>query len=168
MRKQVGNFDLFKETVDKLDGDGALLMASNFLNPMTIGWGTLGIIWGKPVILILVRSSRYTWGLMEKSEFFSVSFFSDEYSRELEYCGTKSGRKVNKLEDCKFHAADGVNSPALFIEESEFHYECRIIHKTPVDPANLSPEVLDKYYGAGDDYHTVYYGEILGTYVKEG
>jgi flavin reductase (DIM6/NTAB) family NADH-FMN oxidoreductase RutF len=167
MRKQIGNFDLFKETVDKLDGDGALLMASNFLNPMTIGWGTLGVMWGKPVFLIMVRSSRYTWGLMEKSDFFSVSFFSDEYGRELEYCGTKSGRKVNKLEDCKFHALDGVNSPTLFIEESDFHYECRIIHKTVADPSTLSPDVLDKYYSPGDDYHTVYYGEILGTYVKE-
>jgi flavin reductase (DIM6/NTAB) family NADH-FMN oxidoreductase RutF len=168
MRKQIGNFDLFKETVDKLDGDGALLMASTYLNTMTIGWGTLGVIWGRPVFLVMVRQSRYSWGLMEKSELFSVSFFSEAYGRELEYCGTKSGRKVNKLEDCKFHASDGIISPSLYIEESDFHYECRIIHKTPVDPASLNPDLMKRYYHPGNDYHTVYYGEILGTFLKEG
>ena len=168
MRKQVGNFDLFKETVDKLDNDGALLMASTHLNAMTIGWGTLGLMWGKPVFLVMVRPSRFTWGLMEKSEYFSVNFFSPDYERELEYCGTKSGRKVNKLADCKFNTNDGIISPVLYIDESEFHYECRIIHKTPVDPLTLSPEILKKYYHPDNDYHTVYYGEILGTFLNEG
>ena len=59
MRKQAGIFDLFKETTDQLDGDGAVLLAGTPPNPMTIGWGTLGIIWGKPVFQVYVRPSRY-------------------------------------------------------------------------------------------------------------
>ena len=42
-------------------------------NFMTIGWGTLGIIWGLPIWVVLVRRSRYTFGCIEHSRCFSVN-----------------------------------------------------------------------------------------------
>ena len=28
-------------------------------NPMTIGWGPLGVLWGKPIYTVFVSSSRF-------------------------------------------------------------------------------------------------------------
>jgi hypothetical protein len=55
MRKQVELSDVLNETLDKLDGNGILLVAGNPPNPMTIGWGTIGHIWSKQVINVMVR-----------------------------------------------------------------------------------------------------------------
>jgi flavin reductase (DIM6/NTAB) family NADH-FMN oxidoreductase RutF len=166
MRKQAGIFDLFKETTDQLDGDGALLLAGSPPNPMTIGWGMLGIIWGKPVLQVYVRPTRYTFGLMELSTEFSVNFFSKSYGKELAVCGTRSGRDTDKMAQCGFHSEKGVVIKAPFIHESIFHYECRIIHKNRLDPETLDRKIIKRYYPK-KDFHMVYFGEILGTFVSE-
>ena len=44
MRKKVGVFDCFQETVVKIGSGGALLVAGEKGNPMTIGWGTVSRI----------------------------------------------------------------------------------------------------------------------------
>lgn len=31
-------------------------------NTMTIGWMTAGIIWGKPIVTVLIRPSRHSFG----------------------------------------------------------------------------------------------------------
>jgi hypothetical protein len=44
MRKQVELSEVLNETLEKLDGDGILLVAGNPPNPMTIGWSTISTI----------------------------------------------------------------------------------------------------------------------------
>ena len=166
MHKQTGIFDLFKETTDQLDGDGALLIAGQPPNPMTIGWGTMGIIWGMPVMQVYVRPTRYTYGLMEAATEFSVCFLPKEQGRELAICGTQSGRDTDKMAMCGFRAEKGILIRTPFIQGSSFHYECRIVHKHPLDPETLDRKVIRRYYPK-KDFHMVYYGEILGTFVNE-
>ena len=36
-------------------------------NAMTIGWGSLGFAWGKPILTVMVRESRFTYPLLEQS-----------------------------------------------------------------------------------------------------
>jgi len=166
MRRQTGIFDLFEETTDKLNNDGALLVAGVPFNVMTIGWASLGIVWGKPVFQVFVRPTRYTFEYMERSSEFSVCFFSEEYGKELAICGTKSGRDTDKIATCRFHMEKGILIPTPDVRESMFHYECRILHKHRLDPATLSRDIIEKYYPKSD-FHMVYYGEILGTYINE-
>ena len=66
MREKVGNFEFFKETMESMSSGGLLLVAGTKGNPMTIGWGTVGIIWHLPVFVVLVRPSRYTFEFMEQ------------------------------------------------------------------------------------------------------
>ena len=55
------------ETILKVLAKGAFLTtaAGGRHNTMTIGWGALGNIWGKPVFTVMVRHSRYTHELIE-------------------------------------------------------------------------------------------------------
>ena len=48
---------------------GILLTTSDAgkVNTMTIGWGTLGIEWGKPIFVAYVRESRYTREFLDKT-----------------------------------------------------------------------------------------------------
>ncbi len=167
MRIEIGTFEAFEETMEKMRGDGILLVAGVPPNPMTIGWGTLGYIWSRPVVQVLVRPTRYTFGLMEDSQAFTVNILSDKYKEEIMLCGTRSGQDVNKAEACGFNMTKGESTTAFYIQESTIHYECRIIHKHRLDPSTLDPAIIEQYYPTRD-FHIVYYGEIVGVFRDEG
>jgi flavin reductase (DIM6/NTAB) family NADH-FMN oxidoreductase RutF len=163
MRKKVDLYEAFSETLDKLDSDGILLVAGNPPNPMTIGWSTIGHIWNKAIMNVLVRPVRHTFQLMESGGDFSVCILPDQYRKELKLCGTRSGRDINKLEVCNLHIEKCSKVNSFFISESIIHFECRTVHKHFLDPATLDPAICKRYYPE-KDYHMVYYGEILGIY----
>jgi flavin reductase (DIM6/NTAB) family NADH-FMN oxidoreductase RutF len=163
MRTEVELFDVFHETLDKLAGDGILLVAGDPPNPMTIGWGTIGHIWNKQIITVMVRPVRHTFNLMESVKDFSVCVLPDQYRKQLSTCGTKSGRDMNKMELCNLTAEKCIKADASFIAESTIHLECRIVHKHFLDPATLDAAFIKRHYPM-NDYHMVYYGEILGVY----
>jgi len=54
--------DYFAQTIQRMREDGLLLVtlgADGKANVMTIGWGTMGSIWSRPVFIVLVRPSRH-------------------------------------------------------------------------------------------------------------
>ena len=163
MRKEIGISECYTETLEHLQGNGILLLAGDPPNPMTIGWATIGNLWSKLVFIVLVRPTRFTFGLMEKNQEFSVNILSSEFNKEIAVCGTESGRDVNKIEKCGFTLEKGIKISKPFISQSELHYECRIIHKHRLDAEFLSPKIIDRYYPARD-FHMEYYGEIMGIF----
>jgi len=56
-----------------------------------------------------------------------------------------------------------VNCP--IIKECPISYECRVVNRNNVIPANLFPDISPEYYPQGD-YHRVYFGEILTAYKR--
>ena len=61
-------------------------------NTMTISWGGLGTLWSRPVATVYVKPVRYTYHFLEKNDYFTVSFFPEEYKKDLGILGSKSGR----------------------------------------------------------------------------
>ncbi len=165
MRKQVELSEVLQETLDNLDGKGILLVAGDPPNPMTIGWGTVGLIWNKQIMTVMVRPVRHTFSLMESAKDFSVCILPEEYHKELNLCGTQSGRDINKLEVCKLNIEKCSKVDSFFISESMIHYECRMVHKHFLDPATLDPAITKRFYPK-KDFHRIYYGEIVGIFRK--
>jgi len=165
MNTKINPFAAYHETIEKLSGEGVLIVAGDPPNPMTIGWGTLGVIWGMPVFTVLVRPTRYTFQLMESSPEFSVNVLPDEFSKQLSFCGTRSGRNIDKIKECGFTMLTGIEISTPFINEAIIHYECRMVEKNKLDPDTLDLQVIKRYYPL-KDFHTVYYGEIVGVYRK--
>jgi flavin reductase (DIM6/NTAB) family NADH-FMN oxidoreductase RutF len=163
MRKEVNVTTVFDEIMEKLKGSGVILMAGDPPNPMTIGWGTFGFIWGKLIFTVLVRPSRFTYSRMESSDEFTVNLMPDVFSRQLSLCGTRSGRDVDKIAICGFRLGNGIQVKTPHIRESSIHFECKIIHKHDLLKETLEMEILKKYY-PGNDLHRVYYGEIVGVF----
>ena len=132
------------------------------INTMTIGWATIGIMWHKPVFMVAVRSSRHTFGIIERADDFTVSIPSDNMKKEIMFCGTKSGRDFNKFEECNLSTEESrqVSTPVIRIPGR--HYECRIVYKTPMSPEFLDGKLEELY--PEKDYHTLYFGQILACY----
>lgn len=148
--------------------DGAFLtvQAGDALNIMTIGWASMGFIWGRPVMTVLVRKSRHTFGIIERSPDFTVSVPLVDMREELEICGTQSGRKVDKLKKCGLELLPAVKVRTPVLNISGIHFECRKVYTSPMDPARLVDAYKHLY--PDKDYHTLYFGEIVYCYSKDG
>ena len=132
-------------------------------NCMTVSWGSIGMMWGKPVAVAVVRPSRHTYSFMEKYPDFSLCVFPESQRKALQYCGSHSGRDVNKPKECGLTpiALPGLGAPGY--EEAELILGCRKLYYGDFDPAHfLSPDIEPNYKGG--DYHRMYYGEILGAW----
>ena len=167
MAKVEANYtDYLKET-NKMLGHGGLLLASQDAegkpNAMTIGWGTVGIIWGKPIFVVLVRPSRYTYDLIEITGDFTVNVPTPEMADEVSYFGSVSGRDHDKFKEKGLTATPGKKVKSPIVEECAIHYECKVVHKNDVIPDELAPEIRAGAYPKGD-FHRIYFGEILAVY----
>lgn len=168
MYKEATFSELSREVLEQLS-KGAFLTVRDCekTNTMTIGWGALGYMWGKPVFIAMIRDSRYTFELIEKAHDFTVSFPSKgEMKGELAFCGTKSGRDYDKFKECSIKVRDGGTTLAPIIEGCKLFLECKTVYKQPMLKENLDKEVRDKWY-KDEDYHTIYYGEINKAYIFE-
>ena len=98
------------------DKKWALVTAGDIsdFNAMTISWGGMGTLWGKPVATVYVKPVRYTHEFMENNDYFTISFFEEEYRGALKVMGTKSGRDCNKVEESRLTPVRiGVTSSAM-------------------------------------------------------
>lgn len=152
------------EGVMKQIKQGAFLTVKSgeVLNTMTIGWATIGYAWKKPIMMVMVRDSRHTFGVIEKAADFTVSVPSADMKKEIAFCGTKSGRDVDKFKECGFKAAPSRQVASPILQIPGIHFECRIVYKNAVDPARLTRD-YDSIYPE-KDYHTLYFGEIQACY----
>ena len=135
-------------------------------NTMTIGWGSIGVIWRKPVFTVLVRHSRYTHELLEKSREFTVSIPFGTMNSELSLCGTKSGRDTDKIAAAGLTAIPGKKLNTPVIKGCKLHYECKVVATQELPAETLTAEINAGCYPDGD-YHTMYIGEITASYLTE-
>ncbi|MBR2180810.1 MAG: flavin reductase family protein, partial [Oscillospiraceae bacterium] len=83
--------------------DWTLITAGNVdsYNMMTANWLGVGYLWMKHVAFVFIRPTRYTYEFTEKLDEMSLNFFTEDYREVLNLCGKKSGREINKPEECK-------------------------------------------------------------------
>lgn len=146
--------------------DWLLLTSGDFstgnYNAMTISWGSLGVIWNRPFVQVVVRPQRYTYEFIERYDTFTVCAFPRQYHQALSLLGVKSGRDSNKITEAGLTpcAVPHVQAPA-FVEAS-LVFECRKIYWHDFDPARFLDPAIHKNYPI-KDYHRSYYGEILAV-----
>ena len=92
--------ELKENIFDMIGTQWMLVTAGNKekVNTMTASWGGAGIMWGKPVVWIGIRHSRYTKEFVDREAGFSLTVFGEEYKKMLSYMGTVSGRDEDKIE----------------------------------------------------------------------
>ena len=178
MKKMIDAFD-YAGVICREMKRGILLTtkADDKVNTMTIGWGKIGIEWGKPIFIAYVRESRYTKQMLEANGEFTVNVPVNAIdSKILGYCGTKSGRDTDKIADMglTLEEPDMISVPG--IRELPLTLECRVIYQQKQDLNAIPAEILTRYYpeaeegvfaGEKRDFHYAYYGEIVSAYLIE-
>lgn len=128
-------------------------------NSMTIAWGSLGTMWSRPFVQVVVRPSRYTFEFMNNAESFTLSSFPEERRGDLTVCGARSGRDGDKLADTSLSPVESKMVSAPAFKEADLVFECRKIYWQDFDPSRFTDEIRKHYESA--DYHRVFFGEIV-------
>ena len=137
----------------------ALITAGNRedYNMMSASWGFAGEMWGNDSIAVVVRPQRYTMDYIDKSDYFTVSFYGDNKAIH-KVCGTKSGREVDKTKETGL-------TPVLS-EKYVYFKEARMVLivkkqfvQTLCEDCFCDKAIIDKWYPE-KDYHNMIIGKI--------
>jgi flavin reductase (DIM6/NTAB) family NADH-FMN oxidoreductase RutF len=168
MIRTCGPFDYAGILQEKLEKGVFLTTAfGDKRNTMVIGWGGINVIWNRPMMVVFVRKIRATHELLEQSGQFTVSVpLSRDLSAALKICGTRSMRDIDKFAVCHLTPVPGRKVMTPVIGECELHYECRIMYKQQLSQSDIPDVVKTRFYPTGAN-HTVYFAEIVDSYVFE-
>lgn len=151
---------LLIDAYDEFENKWALVTAGslNDHNSMTIGWGGVGCIWGKQVATVYIRPNRHTYGYFEQNEYFTISFYPEEYKKSLGIMGSKSGR------DCDKDAQAGLTAvpcgESVTYAEARRTLLCRKLYHQDMDPERFPEDVKARYFKS-EPAHRMYIGEII-------
>ena len=135
-------------------------------NAMTIGWGGIGTLWGRPALTVYVAEKRYTKEFMDKSQFFTVMSFNVADSKVLNYMGRYSGRDGDKAAALGLHTAYTANGTPYYTEATMV-IECRIMYAAPFDPEGFKSDVpKNMYRNFPAGIHSMYIGEVVNAWKK--
>ena len=164
MPKTIADYrDHVLETMKAFDEDRVLLISQGKEGPpnvMAIGWGTIGVIWRRRILTVLVRPSRYTHELIEESNDFTVNIVTPQLKEVVQYCGTVSGRDHNKFKEKQLTAIPSQKVRAPIIKQCILHFECQVVYKNDLIQSELEKSIIPLFYPKGD-FHRVYFGEIV-------
>ena len=156
------NVDIFK----LFDDHWALLTAGtpDDYNTMTISWGSLGTIWaprgnGRQIATVYVKPSRYTFGYLEKSDYYTISFFPESCRKDMAYLGSHSGRDEDKLAATSLTPVEKSNGTMGF-EEATLTLVCLKLYSDAFKKEGIPADIVQAYYD-GDEPHHFFIGEIV-------
>lgn len=117
-------------------------------NILTIAW--TGVLNSEPpLVYVSIRPSRYSYEIIKETKEFVINLPDEKLVWETDYCGTKSGKEVDKFKEAKLtkESCSIVKAPAIA--------EC---------PVNLECKVKEiKELGS----HHMFIGEIVAVNAKE-
>lgn len=103
-----------------------------------------------PLYGIGIVPKRYSHGLIEEANEFIINFPTREQIEALEFCGTKSGRDVNKFKRLGLTPQRGKTVETMLIKECPANIECKVIKKIDLGGS-----------------HTWFIGEIQAVHIDE-
>lgn len=128
----------------------ALVTAGNMdhFNSCTVGWGSLGTIWGRPgsggsIVTVYLHPARYTRDVMLESDHFTVSFFPEKYRGALGIMGSRSGRDHDKVDESGLTPVAFGSS--VTYEEADLTFLCRKLYQHQLAREDLVTDIQDYY-----------------------
>ncbi|HPQ42039.1 MAG TPA: flavin reductase [bacterium] len=138
-----------------------LLTAGNArqFNTMTCSWGGMGYLWNRPVCFVFVRPQRHTYTFMESHAGFSMAFFDETHRDILTFCGSRSGRDVDKIHETGLSPVFN-DSGYILYEQAVRVITCRKIYADDIRSGGfIASAERDAVYPEAD-FHKLYIGEI--------
>jgi flavin reductase (DIM6/NTAB) family NADH-FMN oxidoreductase RutF len=98
------------------------------------------------VIAISIQPKRHSYKLIEKHGEFGINYPTIDQLREIDYCGTRSGRDVNKWEELNLTKEKASIIQVPLIQEFPWNMECKVIQRTELGS------------------HVCYFGEVVAVH----
>ncbi|MFX1375394.1 MAG: flavin reductase family protein [Promethearchaeota archaeon] len=99
-----------------------------------------------PIIAISIQPKRHSYGLIEKHGEFGINCPTIKQLRDLDYCGTRSGRDVNKWKQLNLTKESASVIQVPLIKEFPWNMECKVIQRTELGS------------------HVCYFGEVVAVH----
>ena len=175
MREKIDVNDYVGDILKALPKGLLLNTNGDKFNSMVIGWGNIGIVWGRQTFITYIRENRYTKSQLDKTGEFTVSVPVDGVIPEIvQTCGYLSGRNVDKAAEAKLTLVEPevINTPA--VKEYPLTLECRVLYSQKQELSDIPEEIRQRYYPqdvdglypmSNRDAHTAYIGEIVSAYI---
>lgn len=94
-------------------------------NIITVAW--TGILNTNPaMVYISVRPERYSYHLIKKQGEFVINLTNKNLARATDWCGVKTGAKVDKFKEMKLHKEKANFVKCPMIKESPVSVECKV------------------------------------------
>ena len=135
-------------------------------NTMTISWGGMGTLWSLPVATVYVKPCRYTHTFMEKYTHFTISFFDEQYRRDLELLGSKSGRDGDKVGLTSLVPKVDEEDRFVSFEQAKVVLFCKRLYRQDLDLSAIPDQMVMKHYRT-EAPHTMYIGEVTKIYFQQ-
>ena len=143
------------------------------VNTMPSGWAHLGSEWNTPTFVAYVRGCRHTKPMLDSASEFTVNIPLAEADRNiLKVCGTCSGRDMDKIKHLglTLEEPEVISTPG--IKELPLTLECKVIYRQQQTPQCVLDDHIFNHYQKDcsdieQDYHTVFYGQIVSAYIIE-
>ena len=141
MKKQLGPSDAIFPVPAALIVSGI----NEEANIITIAW--IGIASSTPpTISISVKKSRYSLGLIRKTNEFSVNIPPASLFKAVDYCGMATGRKRNKFKDTGLTPLESSKIKPPIIKECPYNIECKVSHDVMIgDWALILGEIVETH-----------------------
>ncbi|MFX1586032.1 MAG: flavin reductase family protein [Promethearchaeota archaeon] len=107
-----------------------------------------------PTVVISIQPKRHSYYLIEKYGEFVINYPTIDQLKEIDYCGTRSGRNVNKWKELNLTKEQASIVQIPMIKEFPWNVECKVINRIKLGS------------------HVCYFGEMVAThsdskYVKD-
>jgi len=117
-------------------------------NIITVGWSMFCS--GNPtMVAIAIGKARYSHDSILKSGCFGYAFPDGKLKNAMLYCGSESGRNVDKFRETGLTAVPGKTIRAPLIQECPVNFECEVVHA----------------YDSGS--HTIFVGKLVNAWVAD-
>ncbi len=94
-------------------------------NIITVAW--TGILNTDPaMVYISVRPSRYSYNIIKESKEFVINLTTKDLARKTDWCGVKSGSKVDKFKEMHLTKEKASIVKCPMIKESPVSVECKV------------------------------------------
>lgn len=163
---QTIDFKEFRSDIFSLFADQWFLLSAGSVtdgafNTMTVSWGFMGTMWGKPMVISMVRPQRYTMEYLDNYDSFTLCGFGAEQRAALGLLGRLSGRDSDKITQSGLTPIPAAKVDAPAFAEAELVIECRKQALSHLKgPDFLNKKLIREFYPERD-FHKMVFGEVV-------
>ena len=82
-----------------------------------------------PLFMVSLRKERYTYEKVQETGEIAINMMPIEHADKVHFCGTRSGRKVDKFAETGLTRRKPVMTSSVLVEQAIAIYECRVVNE---------------------------------------